>query len=138
MRLSMKPQTKTYVLGFDPMGEATVTIRQATNGDNTRRFELTEKQQWSRDNDGSALTVIWNPGKIARLDAYLTLVGADLEDEDGNPLFQFQRYKDGSQYLAMSQDAFNKVWDALPSELAAEIHEHILDCNPQWDTSSGE
>lgn len=126
MKISMKPTTAKFKLDCDPEGVATVTIRQMTNGDYLKRARMTEKQSWSND---IGLTIKWNGPEIQRHDAYLTLVGADLEDEDtGAPLFRFKDGKNGSE-LAMSENEFNAVWDSLPRDLADEIYDHIKSLN---------
>lgn len=127
MKVSMKPITAKFPLACDPDGAATVTIRQMTNGDYLKRARMTEKQSWSND---AGLTIRWNGPEIRRQDAFLTLVGADLEDADtGVALFRFKDGRNGPE-LAMTEAEFNGVWDSLPREVADEIYDHIRTLNP--------
>ncbi len=140
MKISMKPVTQTFKLSADPEGLTTITIKQATNGDNIRRNQLMESQSWSDDpiTGERKLTIRWNPARRARLESFLTLAGADLEDEDtGKPLFRFKDGKNGPE-LAMTEQEFNYVWDHLPQAIVDEIYEFVLQVNPQWDPLSGE
>jgi hypothetical protein len=143
MKLQMKPLSQTYKLAFDPDGIATVSIRQATSGDELRLAKLSENQGWrNSDRGGRVLELTWNPRERERLQAFMTLTGADLEFEDdkGNtePVFKFRNGKNGPE-LAMTEFEFFKAWDKLPTVLVDEIITHVLDCNPQWDDrASGE
>lgn len=138
MKLQMKPLSQSYKLEFDPEGNSTVGVRQATSGDELRLASLSENQGW-RDSDrgGRVLELTWNPRVRERLQAFMTLTHADLEGEDDKPIFRFKDGKNGPE-IAMTEHEFNKAWDSLPTKLVDEISEHVLDCNPQWGTSSGE
>jgi hypothetical protein len=55
-------------------------------------------------------------------------------DEAGNELFRSKETVDGlSIKAAMSETEFNRAWNLLPPEMAAEISECVLQVNPTWD-----
>jgi len=135
MKISMKPDTQQFKLGFDPSGEATVTIRQARTGDVIKLGDLFSDQTRTWDDDAGEmvkLTQKWNPAELKRERAFLTIVGLDLEDENGNPIFNFKEDDTYGASLNMSRLKFIKVWDALPAEYTEEIHNWIVQVNPQW------
>ena len=135
MKISMKPETQQFKLGFDPSGEATITIRQARTGDVIKLGDLFSNQTRTWDEDAKdmvKLTQKWNPDELKRERAFLTVVGLDLEDNSGKPIFKFKEDKAFGASLDMSRSAFIKVWNILPSELTEEIHTWILQVNPQW------
>jgi len=141
MRLNLKPLVKDFELDYrsdiDPDARATVSIRQASTGEQLRIAGLFSEQTqiWDDAEIGTVqLKRKWNPHELHRFRAYLTMAGCDIEDDDGDPLFKFRNTKSGAE-LAMSQAQFNAAWDALPPELTQEIHQKVLEVNPQWDFS---
>lgn len=148
MKIKLKPITKTFELDFD-FGEVldenaakpTVTIRQVKTGDIVRLGDLFSEQTqiWDDAQYGQVkLQRKWNPEELKRERAFCTLVGADLEDENGNPVFKFKSDANGPA-LSMSRNDFFRAWDSLPYELTNEIYGYIVDVNEIWDfSSSGE
>lgn len=135
MKISIKPVVKVFKLAFDHEGEATVTVRQATTGDLVHMDNLFKEQTqiWEDGDYGTIqLKKEFNPQEIKRERAFLTMVGLDVEDEDGNPLFRFKDTPNGS-VLAMSRGEFIRAWDLLPPLLTEEIHDYIQLMTPAWN-----
>lgn len=141
MRIAIKPVIQDFELDFrvpdEPDARCHVAIRQARTGEQVRIGNLfaDQTQIWDDESFGTVqLKRKWNPEELKQFRAYLTLVGCDLEDEDGSPIFQFRETKNGPE-LSMSQNSFYAAWGKLPAELTDEIHRKILKVNPQWDFS---
>lgn len=140
MKIQLTALTQDFLLKDDPDGKSTVTIRQASAGDAIHLVGLFSKQRrvWNDEEVGKmSLEYDWNHEQLKRERAFLTLVGADLESEDGVPIFKFTE-QDGELKLAMTKNQFYKVWDQLSIELTDEIHDHILSLNPQWSPEQEE
>jgi hypothetical protein len=141
MRVATKSIYKQFKLAFDPTGESTVTIRQAKSGDLVHMDNLFKEQTqiWDGDDFNTIqLKKQFNPQEVKRERAYLTLVAADIEDEEGNPIFRFKDGPNGPQ-LAMSRADFVTAWNELPPMLTEEIHDLVQAQNPVWNpAASGE
>jgi len=106
-------------LAYDNEGEPTkVTIRQATQARASLNDELQLRQKWSVE-------------ELKRIEVYLTLIGCNLEDEDGKSLFRFKSLN-GHSDLDMTENEFKKAWGKLPPDIAQEIHEKVLEVNLSW------
>lgn len=134
-RVTSKPTQIDFVLDYvfedTPDEHGHVSFRQARAGEQRRLANLNaeQTQTWDDQNLGKIqLTRRWNPEDIKQFRVYLTLAGADLSNENGDPLF---RLKEGR--VSMAQAEFLAVWDSLPVELANELHQKCLAANPQWD-----
>lgn len=148
MPLNLKtPEEKEFpLLGADPSGETTVTVRQATMRENTQRADLwATASRIIRDGMGSEIELkqrISAPEIMAR-EVYLTMVGCNItiEDADERPIELFKFAKDtatGRPYLAMSEPKFLAAWGQLPAEIALEIHGKVIEVNPTWGAGLGE
>jgi hypothetical protein len=138
MKIAIKPVVKTFKLAFDEEGIATVTIRQATTGDLVHMDNLFKEQTqiWEDGDFGTIqLKKEFNPQEVKRERAFRTLVGADLEDEDGNAIFRFSENSNGTR-LAMSRTEFIKAWDDLPPTLTEEIHDLVQIMTPAWNPNA--
>lgn len=140
-RLKLKSVVRDFVLDWrsddDPDAEVEVTIKQASTGENIRINELFSEQTQIWDDAAFGQVQLkrkWNPEALKRYRVYLTLCGCNLTDEEGNDLFRFRNTKRGPE-LAMGQNEFFEIWDALEPALTAEIHQRVLEMNPQWDWS---
>lgn len=140
LKIASYPTTKDFkLLKSDPSGETFVTVRQATAGDEIRISNLFAEQTqiWDDAEVGRVqLKRKWNFDERKRFIAYLTMVGCNIETEEGEPLFRFTGGP--NPRLNMSQADFFKAWDMLPQNVADEIYDCILQLNPQWDFSRGE
>ena len=128
---------ETYAVEGPP---STVTIKQARESEHIIRQGYFAKleQRWSGVHP-QEVTVVQNLGleELARLEARLTVVDCNLEDENGKRIFNPSK-DPGSMKLAMSAQQFDEAWGKLPLDVADEIHEKVLEMNPQWAGSSGE
>lgn len=135
--------TKTDEAYGEEGGEPTrVTIRQATQSQNERRFKVFEKltQQLSDDLGSEAIIQTIqriNLHELRRIEVNLTMIGCNLMDEDGTPLFAFKKFGD-RQYLDMSDEEFRKAWGKLPPDIAYEISDKVLEVNKLWRGPMGE
>lgn len=140
MRLPTKPVLRTFklvVFGFE--GEAEITVRQATTGDVRQRADLFSQQSFVLGSSMPELRQRWNLAELQRYDAYLTLAGCTIVDEDGNPWFEFKDTPSGPR--PVDQNKFYRAWDALPPEISSAIYEFILEVNPMFsgrDEDEGE
>jgi len=143
MKVVSKPIIETFKLETDPDGDATVTVRQAREGENIERaaaFAETTRM-YTQDSDDMQIKQRYNRRELVRLEAYLTLGRVTgIVDEDGNELFKSKDGKDGpSVREGMSQNDFNHSWGLLAPDVVAEIVGYVYDVNPTWDfTRSGE
>jgi hypothetical protein len=144
MRISAKPLMKTFALQADEEGEATVTIRQATFADEKHLGELSAKriQHWDDQQVGSIKVeqeFNWREEVAWRI--YYTIEdmsGIYIADSKGNdvPLMEFAQR--GSIMRPKSKDHFNARIGILPTTVVDEIHEYVLEMNPQWASSNTE
>jgi hypothetical protein len=119
---------------------STVTVKQARESEHIIRQGYFAKleQRWSGVHP-QEVTVVQNLGleELARLECRLTVIDCNLEDENGKKIFNAST-EPGANKLAMSTQQFEEAWGKLPLDVANEIHEKVLEMNPQWAGSSGE
>jgi hypothetical protein len=112
----------------------TVTIRQATQGDNEFRNELFAKFQREYDTAGGVkVTQDISFDSIRRREVYLTLCGCNIMGENGESLFKFN-----AAGKLTDEVAFRRAWSQLEAITANEIHEKVLEMNPMWRSDGGE
>ena len=103
-----------------------VTIRQAAQAQHERRSNLfaTLTREYLDENEDGVVRLVqrFNLPELMRMEAYLTLVESNIEDENGSPLFR----------PGMSESQFAKSWGKLPQIAAYEIHKKVLEVNPDW------
>jgi hypothetical protein len=115
-------------------GPTTITVRQATQGDNELRNELFAKFQREYNNEGGVkVTQDISFDAIRRREVYLTLCSTNIAAEDGSALFKFN-----SNGRLTDEVAFRRAWSLLESITADEIHEKVLEMNPNWRSDGGE
>lgn len=116
---------KNYGNNGDP---TTVTIRQATTeADMAREAVYSEVTRVFDENAPVQLRQRWTMAELARREVYLTLAECNIVKDDGKPLFKF---RDGK--LNMQEYDFNDAWGLLPSDVAGEIHDKVLEVNIKW------
>ena len=76
--------------------------------------------------------------ELKQLEVWLTLVECNIEGENGKPLFPSKKSKVGDLRLAMQKNQFENNWGLLPPDVAAEIHDKVLEVNIQWGGAEGE
>lgn len=138
IKIESKPVELEYQLKSDPDGEARVTVRQATTGDQIRLASLfqNQRQVWNDAVIGEvAIEKKFNFPELKRMRAFLTITNVvGITDFAGRELFEFsetmpRRFK--------SEQHFNEIWNSLPAELSDEIYQAVLKANPQWDENAG-
>ena len=117
---------KTYGISDEP---TTVTIRQATQSATERRAKLFSNiiREMSGEADSIRLIQQFSFEELKRIEVMLTLAGCNISDENGKSIFVFN--KDG---FITDEVAFNKAWGRLPTLVANEIHEKVLEVNVDW------
>jgi hypothetical protein len=131
------PVEKVFKLEkFDPTGETTVTIRQATQSSQEQMAEMfSEVTRRMKDETGvMEVTTKVSSAEVMRRAAWLTMVECNVMNaENTAPLFKFNRAPNGRMYIGMSEAEFSlQAWGELPVELADEIYDKVLELNPQW------
>jgi len=130
------PLVRSESVYGDGSGEpSSVLVRQATQGANERRsrvFAEISRVIETQEDFGSTVQLRqrWSMEELKRIEVYLTLAGCNIQDADGTDLFRFRDEK-----LAMSENDFRVAWAKLPPEVAAEIHEKVLEVNYVWRES---
>lgn len=127
-------------LTTDPEGEAIVTVRQATEGENIERNELFAKTRRIYNDGNSEVTLEqdYNIRKLRRKEAYLTLATATGFVFQGDELFSTKDEGDGYRVrAAMKEGVFNAAWNRLPGPMVEEIVAHIYTINPEWNPNGG-
>lgn len=136
LKIESKPITKEFRLKADPSGETFVIIRQATVGDNQRRYNLLANVTFvmmSEENGGDReIKQRINFFEQMRLDAFLTLGDCNIMSSEDEGLFKFHKGK------VRDQREFEAAWDSLPPAWAEEIHKYVLSVNPDWDPTRGD
>jgi len=136
IKIESKPVEIEHFLKSDPDGQAKVTVRQATTGDQIRLASLfqNQRQVWNDAVIGEvAIEKKFNYPELKRMRAFLTITSiVGVTDSVGRELFEFsetvpRRFK--------SEQHFNEVWNMLPAELSEEIYQAVLMANPQWSDS---
>lgn len=108
----------------------TIKVIQAREGQNLERLQLWEKYERTFQVAGDVkVAQEVNPAAVRRKEVFLTLVACNIEIEDGkggsHPLFTFP----------LKEKQFNEAWAKLPSIIADEIHEKVLEVNLDWALS---
>lgn len=129
------PLIKDYLLektdhkfGVDPASGATkISVRQATQGDVETRNRLYMQVTREYSPGGSmkiTQDISWD--ELAREEVFLTLTDCNIQNKDGQSLFQFDngRLKD--------RKAFQAAWVLLDPFIADEIHDCVIDLNVMW------
>ncbi len=139
MQFKSAPVEKTFTLATDEdqTNPGKITIRQATFAESAKRGELFAKrtQVFGDVDQGDAYKVEqeWNPYEIQATEIALTISGAEnFKDADGNERFRFKN-RNGKNTLDMSSPEFRAVLGDMTDEMVQEIHERVLQVNPQWD-----
>lgn len=112
---------------FNNEGEPTkIKVRQATEGANLERMTLWKDFKRTLEvTDNKSVTSIEqsiSPAEVKRKEVYLTLTYCNLQNENGEDWFVFP----------LNESRFNKQWALLPSAIATEIHEKVLQVNLDW------
>jgi hypothetical protein len=105
----------------------TVRIRQATQRDHERRAKIYSTlirriEENELGNESVSFIQHFSFPELMRIQAMLTVIESNIEDENGKPLF----------WRGMSDVEFNASWGKLPAIVAIEIHDHVLELNPDW------
>jgi hypothetical protein len=110
-----------------------ITIKQASQVDNERRSNILAKNTRILDEDPSRIKIQsdWSVEELKRMEVRLTLVGCNIEAEDGTALFKFKN-DGGVPSLAMNDLEFERAWGKLPGDIANEIYSHVLEVNFDW------
>lgn len=136
MPLKIKvPIVREFVLSksdaaFGTEGEATrISVRQATQAAHERRSNLFSNiiREFSNSDEGIRLVQRFSLEELKRIEVFLTLAACNIEDENGNPMFQFT-----SEGFLKDENKFTKAWGQLPTLIAQEIHECVLMVNVDW------
>lgn len=118
-----------------------VTIKQASQVDNERRSQVLAKTVRIIDNQTDVnrfkLQSEWSMAELMRIEARLTMVGCNIEDEEGKPLFRFKT-DNGLPVLDMNDREFERAWGKLPGEVAQEIYSKVLEVNFDWENPLAE
>jgi len=114
-------------------GGTMVRIRQATQREHERRSRFFAQiiQRVEPDEQGkNMISYIQNfcLPELMRIEAYLTMVDSNILDENSNPLFK----------PGMTEGEFMNAWGKLPQIVAYEIHEKVLEVNPDWIPLGGQ
>lgn len=115
----------------------TVTVKKAAQHEHERRQEFFSRMErrWNPNEaeDEMEITLVQELSQEAlkRLEVSLTMVGCNIEDEKGKPLFKFST-KGGHPIMNMHPVKFAEAWGQLPPDVADEIHEKVLEANLQW------
>ena len=118
-----------------------IVVKQARQHEHTRRpstFSIIEPRVSTIDSDEISYVQRFSFAELARLETYLTLCSCDILMEDGNPLFPSKTGNNDRPKLDMTESQFNQSWGMLLPDIAAEIHEYVLQVNPQWRGKEGE
>lgn len=136
MPLKIKvPAIKEFVLSksdtvFGVEGEPTrISVRQATQAAHERRSNLFSNiiRELSTSDEAVRLIQRFSLEELKRIEVFLTLAACNIEDENGNSLFQFS-----SDGFLKDEAKFTKAWGSLPTLIATEIHDCVLMVNVDW------
>lgn len=144
MRLDNLPLMETFDLKSDPDKMASVTVRQASEGEAIERSQLLSRTRWVDNGMGErAVEQDINYRRLYRREAYLTLgklTGILVPDKHGNDveLFRHKETPYGPKVSAeMSESEFNFAWDRLSGDMVREIVGYVHEVNPDWSRDSG-
>jgi hypothetical protein len=132
MAISIKPVVKTFKLLSDPEGVAEIVVRQATQGDAHKRMDLFKKSSRVYREDEWQVNYEYNSLDQVEVEVWLTLESIlGVVDDEGNELFGSHQV--GSRmHSAPSLARFKELWNSLPVDVAAEIHDKVIEMNPEW------
>lgn len=141
------PVIKTFVLEkadkkYGSEGDpTTVTIKQATQGQHEHRQQIFATLERRYSNVRPELTTLVqtaNMEELKRLETYLTLVDCNMTADNGKKaMFPSRKGRDGLPELAMDKAQFDEAWGKLPTDIASEIHEKVIELNVQWGFQGG-
>src|SRR3972149_4183320 len=124
-------------LAYGNEGEATkVTVFQATQAENERRAlvhsEVTQiiNAQSSMDAE-LRLYQKWSMEELKRIEVYLTMVGCNILDRNGNDLFRFKNGDDHA-HLDMTEAEFRKLRKIIPLDIASALLDMLLEVTIPW------
>jgi hypothetical protein len=141
------PVYKTFSLDrsdekYGTDGEPTmITVKQATQAEHEQRqqlFATLERKFRETEPDEVSLVQTVSMEELKRLEAWLTLVECNINDEKGKDLFPSVKGKNGIPRLKMTRQQFNQAWGKLPPDVAAEIVDNVLEVNIIWAGKEGE
>lgn len=134
----IRPNIKRFELTeADPEGDTFVDIKQATQHAVERRAAATESRTHVLGEGKDAVRVVskFNYPEVQRYESYLTMVGCNIENVDGTPLFVFKDTDSGFSKIDMTEGEFEIAWGKLPPGVAEEIHGYVVTQNPMWNFS---
>ncbi len=102
-----------------------VRVRQATQAQHERRaslFATLIREYPEGDMNNVRFVQRFSLPELMRIEAFLTLIDSNIEDENSRPLF----------HEGMSEAQFSRSWGRLPPAVAIEIHDKVLEVNPDW------
>ena len=102
-----------------------VRVRQATQAQHERRaslFATLIREYPEGETNNVRFVQRFSLPELIRIEAYLTLISSNIEDENSRPLF----------YEGMNETQFSRSWGRLPPAVAIEIHDKVLEVNPDW------
>ena len=126
---------------YEIEGATTVSIKQAAQHEHMIRqdfFSTLERKYDSLTPDEVSIVQRIALEELKQLEVWLTLVECNIEGENGKPLFPSKKSKVGDLRLAMQKNQFENNWGLLPPDVAAEIHDKVLEVNIQWGGAEGE
>lgn len=123
---------ETYKVSKD--SPTKVRIKQASQGSQERRAALFANviRELPKDDENIRLIQRFSLEELKRVEVFITLIGCNIEDVEGKPLFSFDK-----QGVSMSESSFTRAWNTLPPSIAQEIHEKVIIVNPDWDPNLG-
>lgn len=117
-----------------------IIIRQATQAQHEQRqqlFATLERRYNDLSPDETTLIQTANIEELKRLESYLTLCECNIMNADGESLFPSKKDKDGISSLSMSRGQFDRAWGTLPTDIASEIHNKVIELNIMWGPQGG-
>lgn len=141
------PIYKTFVLErtdekYSVGEESTeITVKQAAQHEHMMRqdfFSTLERKFDQLSPDEVSIVQRIALEELKRLEVRLGLVECNIMDEKEKPLFPSKKDKNGHPSLAMTKAQFEQNWGLLPPDVAAEIHEKVLEVNLMWAGPEGE
>lgn len=114
-----------------------ITIKQATLRENANRSQLFAEFIREEQSNGRVREILHLPlYDLLCREVFLTLVDCNIIGRNGKPLFTFKKNGNGEQYLDMTLQQFQGLWGMLEEDIALEIHEKVLEVNPNWKFSN--
>lgn len=143
MPAKLKPLIKTFTLvktdetyGTPAESPTTVTIKQADQGTiamrNSELLDYEIERPVFDDNSNTMARKKISSAGLYKIEICNTVVGCNLEDENGKAYFQFQADNRGP----VSPKNFWDKWNMLDPTIAAEIYEFVLEINPLFGNST--